>query len=157
LNSENKLAERALKWFIESSYILMLCRYKGALFASDLVETHRFESLLHPIVQSHAFFLRNGKAPERFPMVLGLQKLAYLKDDSLTLEDLQLTHIAMESLPFLIASDYEDLRTYAYSIFHFMNEEDYIDRFNAHLNKLSHVGEREGLLSYDRFKQITSL
>ncbi|ANF95687.1 hypothetical protein [Paenibacillus bovis] len=131
-----------------------LYKYKGPLVTSDLIDIDQFESLLQPIVQCHIFFLKNGTVIERFPIILGLQKLAYLKDDTLTLEDQQLTHIAMESLPFLIAIDYEDLRSYAYSIFNFMDHQEYIEKFNQHLNQIRHVEEREGYLTYDRFKQI---
>lgn len=157
MKDKGKLAERVLNWFIESSYIIMLYRHKGPLAASELIEFHRFESLLHPIVHCQIFFLQNGTVPERFPIVLGLPKIAYLKDDTLTLEDQQLVHIVMESLPFLFAIDYEDLRTYAYTIFTFIDAKEYVEMFNGQLNQLRHAEEKEGYMTYDRFKQVTFL
>lgn len=157
MDSNNQLAKRVLTWFTESSYMIMSYRYKGPLVASELIEPHRFELLLRPIIQYYILFLQNGTVPERFPIVLGLQKLVYLKDNDLTLEDQQLIHIAMESLPFLVTIDYEDLRTYAHTIFTFIQSKEYIEKFNNQLNQLRIVEEKEGYITYNRFKQITHL
>lgn len=101
----------------EFSYLIFSVRRKGLIATAETVVLDDFEPVVKPIVAYGLQLLKSGIIPEHFRMFLELKKIDYWKNIDMTVEDLKLIQLSIESLLYVQLSDIAEYRSFTYTVF----------------------------------------
>ncbi|TRZ40248.1 hypothetical protein CEQ21_04735 [Niallia circulans] len=146
-------SQKLINTFHNFNYLMYQARMTGFFATAQKANITNFDSIIQSTISHGLELISDGMEYENMKSLLELKRIEFIKDASLTSEDLKLIYICMEYFFYLSNCDYEEYLMFVEKILKQEGTEEDITLINKSLDILLFNEQRNTIISNEEFNK----